>query len=226
MATKELAVEAWIWANMLILFREIDPPELFREYGLKQAEFDTLTQLFLSDRPLTQTELKKRLLTTKGSVSLMLSKMEKQGFVRREGDRKDHRQKDLEVFLAPDGPGEGDPVEDPHQASQDGRVRGRRRGNRRREGIVMSWSSDNDAVGIRVLLSVGLGTLMSALDASVVNTVLPVIRAEYRVPVGVIQWVSTTYLLIMGSLLLTFGRLGDLRGHKRVYLAGIMVFVP
>ncbi|MBS1243508.1 MAG: Drug resistance transporter EmrB/QacA subfamily [Deltaproteobacteria bacterium] len=90
----------------------------------------------------------------------------------------------------------------------------------------MSWSSDNDAVGIRVLLSVGLGTLMSALDASVVNTVLPVIRAEYRVPVGVIQWVSTTYLLIMGSLLLTFGRLGDLRGHKRVYLAGIMVFVP
>ncbi|MBP2682817.1 MAG: hypothetical protein H6Q79_856, partial [Deltaproteobacteria bacterium] len=70
MATKELAVEAWIWANMLILFREIDPPELFREYGLKQAEFDTLTQLFLSDRPLTQTELKKRLLTTKGSVSL------------------------------------------------------------------------------------------------------------------------------------------------------------
>ncbi|MBP2688652.1 MAG: hypothetical protein H6Q83_839, partial [Deltaproteobacteria bacterium] len=67
----------------------------------------------------------------------------------------------------------------------------------------MSWSSDNDAVGIRVLLSVGLGTLMSALDASVVNTVLPVIRAEYRVPVGVIQWVSTTYLLIMGSLLLT-----------------------
>jgi MFS family permease len=85
---------------------------------------------------------------------------------------------------------------------------------------------DKDAVGIMVLLSVGLGTCMSALDASVVNTVLPVIREEYRVPVGVIQWVSTTYLLIMGSLLLTFGRLGDLRGHKRVYLAGLVVFVP
>ena len=34
-----------------------------------------------------------------------------------------------------------------------------------------------DTVGIRVLLSVGLGTFMSALDASVVNTVLPVIRS-------------------------------------------------
>src|SRR5659263_557368 len=66
MATKELAVEAWIWANILILFREIDPPELFRDYGLKQAEFDTLTQLLLSDRPLTQTELKKRILTDEG----------------------------------------------------------------------------------------------------------------------------------------------------------------
>ena len=91
MAAKELAVEAWIWANMLILFREIDPPELFRDYGLKQSEFDTLAQLFLSDRPLTQAELKKRLLTTKGSVSLMLSKMEKQGLLRREGDKKDRR---------------------------------------------------------------------------------------------------------------------------------------
>jgi DNA-binding MarR family transcriptional regulator len=91
MAAKELAVEAWIWANMLILFREIDPPELFREYGLKQSEFDTLTQLFLSDNSLTQTELKKRLLTTKGSVSLMLSKMEKQGLLRREGNKKDRR---------------------------------------------------------------------------------------------------------------------------------------
>lgn len=90
----------------------------------------------------------------------------------------------------------------------------------------MSRNSDKDAVGLRVLLSVGLGTFMSALDASVVNTVLPVIRADYHVPVEVIQWVSTTYLLIMGSLLLSFGRLGDLRGHKRVYLAGLMVFVP
>jgi EmrB/QacA subfamily drug resistance transporter len=90
----------------------------------------------------------------------------------------------------------------------------------------MARNSDKDAVGIRVLLSVGLGTFMSALDASVVNTVLPVIRVDYHVPVEVIQWVSTTYLLIMGSLLLTFGRLGDLRGHKRVYLAGLVVFVP
>lgn len=83
-----------------------------------------------------------------------------------------------------------------------------------------------EAVGIQVLLSVGLGTFMSALDASVVNTVLPVIRTAYGAPVESIQWVATTYLLVMGGLLLTFGRLGDLRGYKRVYLAGFGFFLP
>ncbi|MBP2676847.1 MAG: MarR family transcriptional regulator [Deltaproteobacteria bacterium] len=89
--TRQTGIETWIWANILVLFRELDPPELFQEYGLKQTEFDTLTQLFLSDRPLIQSELKKRLLTTKGSVSQMLAKMEKKGFVLREGDTKDRR---------------------------------------------------------------------------------------------------------------------------------------
>ncbi|MGE5188906.1 MAG: MFS transporter [Gemmatimonadota bacterium] len=79
---------------------------------------------------------------------------------------------------------------------------------------------------IGILLSVGLGTFMSALDASVVNTVLPVIRAAFGAPVEAIQWVVTVYLLAMGGLLLTFGRLGDLRGHRRVFLLGFAVFVP
>ncbi len=87
----KLGLDTWIWLNILILFREIDPPEIFREYGLKQTEFDALSQLFLSDRPLIQTELKRRLLTTKGSVSQMLTRMEGKGLVRRESDREDKR---------------------------------------------------------------------------------------------------------------------------------------
>ncbi len=84
------------------------------------------------------------------------------------------------------------------------------------------WSAGD----IGILLSVGLGTFMSALDASVVNTVLPVIRIAFGAPVASIQWVVTVYLLAMGGLLLTFGRLGDLRGHRRVFLFGFAVFVP
>lgn len=66
---------------------------------------------------------------------------------------------------------------------------------------------------------------MSALDASVVNTILPVIRQTFGADVATIQWVVTAYLLVVSGLLLSFGRLGDLQGHKRVYAAGFTVFI-
>jgi EmrB/QacA subfamily drug resistance transporter len=76
-----------------------------------------------------------------------------------------------------------------------------------------------------VLLAVGVGTFMSALDGSVVNTILPVIQEYFGTSVATIEWVVTVYLLVVSGLLLTFGRLGDLRGNKTVYLWGFMVFV-
>lgn len=76
-----------------------------------------------------------------------------------------------------------------------------------------------------VLVAIGAGTFMSALDGSVVNTVLPVITRSFGVPVATVEWVVVVYLLIVSGLLLTFGRLGDLNGHKPVYLAGFAVFV-
>jgi EmrB/QacA subfamily drug resistance transporter len=76
-----------------------------------------------------------------------------------------------------------------------------------------------------VLLAVGVGTFMSALDGSVVNTVLPVMAGSFGSDIATIQWVVTLYLLVVSALLLSFGRLGDLRGHKVVYVTGFMVFV-
>jgi EmrB/QacA subfamily drug resistance transporter len=76
-----------------------------------------------------------------------------------------------------------------------------------------------------VLLAVGIGTLMSALDGSVVNTVLPVIEKNFSSKVSVIEWTVVIYLLVVTSLLLTFGRLGDLRGHKPIYLLGFVLFI-
>jgi EmrB/QacA subfamily drug resistance transporter len=76
-----------------------------------------------------------------------------------------------------------------------------------------------------VLLSVGVGTFMSALDSSVVNTILPVIRDVLASDVATIEWVVTVYLLVVSGLLLTFGRLGDMRGHKSIYTWGFAVFV-
>jgi EmrB/QacA subfamily drug resistance transporter len=76
-----------------------------------------------------------------------------------------------------------------------------------------------------VLLAVGIGTFMSALDGSVVNTVLPVITDYFKTDVATIEWVVTTYLLVVSGLLLSVGRLGDLRGNKVAYIWGFVIFV-
>lgn len=76
-----------------------------------------------------------------------------------------------------------------------------------------------------VLAAVGISTFMSALDASVVNTVLPLLRRELHTSVAGIEWVATAYLLVVSALLLGVGRAGDLRGHKRMYVTGFVIFV-
>jgi EmrB/QacA subfamily drug resistance transporter len=76
-----------------------------------------------------------------------------------------------------------------------------------------------------VLVAIGAGSFMSALDGSIVNTVLPVLRTVFNSDVATIEWVVTVYLLVLSGLLLTFGRLGDLRGHKTIYLWGFAIFV-
>ncbi len=76
-----------------------------------------------------------------------------------------------------------------------------------------------------ILVAVGVGTFMSALDSSVVNTVLPVINRSLHSNVSTIEWVVVIYMLVISGLLLSFGRLGDLRGHKRLYVSGFVVFI-
>jgi EmrB/QacA subfamily drug resistance transporter len=76
-----------------------------------------------------------------------------------------------------------------------------------------------------VLLTSGVETFMSALDGSVVNTVLPVIAQQFRSSLDSIEWVVTVYLLVLSGLLLSFGRLGDIRGQKRVFQLGFLVFL-
>ncbi len=76
-----------------------------------------------------------------------------------------------------------------------------------------------------VLSAVGVGTFMSALDASIVNATLPRLQAALHASVAGIEWVVTVYLLVVSGLLLIVGRLGDTRGHKDVYVAGFVGFV-
>ena len=72
-----------------------------------------------------------------------------------------------------------------------------------------------------VLLTAGIGTFMSALNRSVVNAVLPLMRRGLHVDFATIEWVVTIYLLVVSGLLLLFGRLGDLRGHRTWFVYGL-----
>lgn len=71
---------------------------------------------------------------------------------------------------------------------------------------------------------VAVGVFMSTLDSSIVNIALPVIMKDFSVSLSVIEWVPMIYLLTVSSLLLTFGRLSDIRGKRQVYCFGFVIF--
>jgi EmrB/QacA subfamily drug resistance transporter len=75
-----------------------------------------------------------------------------------------------------------------------------------------------------ILTSVSLGSLMATLDGSIVNIALPAIEDDFRVDLTAIEWVVVAYLLVIGALLLPFGRLGEVLTFKRVYLVGFAIF--
>src|SRR5215208_5661046 len=68
------------------------------------------------------------------------------------------------------------------------------------------------------------GVLMIVLDATVVNVALPSIKNDLNFTQNNLAWVVNAYLIAFGGLLLLAGRLGDLVGHRRVFLAGLAVF--
>ncbi len=69
-----------------------------------------------------------------------------------------------------------------------------------------------------------LGDLMIVLDSTIVNVALPSIGNELAFSPTALVWVINAYLLTYGGFLLLGGRLGDLYGHRRLYLAGIVLF--
>jgi EmrB/QacA subfamily drug resistance transporter len=69
-----------------------------------------------------------------------------------------------------------------------------------------------------------LGTLMIVLDTTIVNVALPSIRDDLGFSATSLAWVVNAYLLTFGGFLLLGGRLGDLYGHRRLFLTGISLF--
>jgi EmrB/QacA subfamily drug resistance transporter len=66
--------------------------------------------------------------------------------------------------------------------------------------------------------------LMIILDQTIVNVALPAIQRDLAFSQADLAWVVNAYLIAFGGLLLLAGRLGDLLGRKRIFLAGLTVF--
>src|SRR3954467_8923764 len=74
------------------------------------------------------------------------------------------------------------------------------------------------------LVVVCLAQLMIVLDVTIVNVALPSIQHDLHFSQATLTWVVNAFLVTFGSLLLLAGRLGDLAGRKRVFLAGVITF--
>ena len=74
------------------------------------------------------------------------------------------------------------------------------------------------------LIVVCFAQLMIVLDVTIVNVALPSIQQDLGFSQGDLTWVVNAFLVTFGSLLLLAGRLGDLVGRRRVFLAGLVIF--
>src|SRR2546430_5007019 len=69
-----------------------------------------------------------------------------------------------------------------------------------------------------------LGQLMIVLDVTVVNVALPTIQRELHFSQASLAWVVNAYLLTFGGLMLLAGRMGDILGRKKTFIAGMTSF--
>jgi EmrB/QacA subfamily drug resistance transporter len=75
-----------------------------------------------------------------------------------------------------------------------------------------------------IVMVISLGSFMAGLDGTIVNIALPTIAKAFQVSTVTSSWVLNAYLIVLVGLLLVSARLGDMKGYRKVFLAGFAVF--
>lgn len=75
-----------------------------------------------------------------------------------------------------------------------------------------------------ILLNIVLMTFMATLDGSIVNVALPEMAKNLSVTTQTIAWVVTSYLIMISTSILIFGKLGDIHGKTKIFKVGIVTF--
>ena len=74
------------------------------------------------------------------------------------------------------------------------------------------------------LAAVAFGLFMIMLDNTIVNVALPSIERSLHMSISSLEWIVTAYALTFAALLITGGKLGDLYGRRKMFMAGLVVF--
>jgi EmrB/QacA subfamily drug resistance transporter len=74
------------------------------------------------------------------------------------------------------------------------------------------------------MAAVAMGIFLATIDGSIVNIALPTLVSDLETTFAAVQWVVLAYLLTLATLLLSVGRLADIRGKRTIYVTGFLVF--
>src|ERR1700710_3081208 len=74
------------------------------------------------------------------------------------------------------------------------------------------------------LLAVCMGTFMLLIDVTIVNVALPAMADDLKTSFSSLQWVVDAYALVLAALVLGTGSVADQFGHRKVFVAGLIVF--
>lgn len=93
--------------------------------------------------------------------------------------------------------------------------------------MIKSYQEDEEIQKRRwkILVILNLFVFMSTLDASIVNIALPMISQKLSLPMAKSQWVVSSYLISICTLILFFGKLGDILGKIKVFKLGTVIFI-
>ena len=75
-----------------------------------------------------------------------------------------------------------------------------------------------------IILIVSIGAFMANLDLTIVNVALPSISHDFNIDPSTVSRIVLAYALMEGGFLLTFGRIGDLKGFRKVFITGLGIF--
>lgn len=75
-----------------------------------------------------------------------------------------------------------------------------------------------------ILIGLAVADLLGAIDSTGVNIALPKITSDLSIPISVSQWIPNAYTLVLVSMLIFMGKIGDRIGPKKLYITGLLIF--